>query len=211
MFKNFLLCYILLLPLIGFAQPKGFVSYPDEADFEKQLLAQTVETQSLQSNFVQHKHLSFLEETITTEGQFWYKNDNLLRWQYTSPFKYSIVLNNGKLLIDDEGRRQEMDLQGNEMFKKINQIIIDCLEGNVLHREEFAVEIFDNETLFLAILQPKMEGMADYISGIHVFFNKKDMQVARVKMLEGEDDYTDIEFKQPKVNGSIDDSIFVLD
>ena len=55
-------------------------------------------TLSIESDFVQEKNLQVLSEKIISKGHFTFKKENRLRWEYTSPSKYLIVINNQKII-----------------------------------------------------------------------------------------------------------------
>ena len=101
----------------SFAQ--SFQPMKDSKDFQQKLHVIAAKTTTLQSDFVQIKHLDVLSEDIESNGKLFYKASNKLRWEYTTPLEYLIILKDGKVSIKDEGKVSSYDLSGNKTFQKI--------------------------------------------------------------------------------------------
>ncbi|MEZ4947959.1 MAG: outer membrane lipoprotein carrier protein LolA [Saprospiraceae bacterium] len=180
----------------------------DQAAFRNKIEKITNETQTIQCDFVQEKSLSFLNEKMVSKGKFYFKQTDKIRWEYDSPFSYIIVLNGGKLLIDDEGKKNEMDLSNNQTFKEINGLLSKTLQGDIFQKDDrFSKEVFENNAFVMVKLQPLTEAFKAYITEIKVFFDKKDMMVAKVEMVEGED-LTKIMFENRKINTNLPQNLF---
>ena len=63
--------------------------------------------QLLESDFVQYKHLDFLENDIETSGKLAYKAPGLVKWEYTHPYQYSVIFKKDELLINDGGTKSQ--------------------------------------------------------------------------------------------------------
>jgi outer membrane lipoprotein-sorting protein len=86
--------YMLLCVLsVSLAAQTGFKPVKDTLSLKEKINRISKETASLESDFVQVKTLSMLSEKITSKGHFCFKKDNLLRWEYVSPYTYIIVIN----------------------------------------------------------------------------------------------------------------------
>ncbi|MEZ4981905.1 MAG: hypothetical protein R2769_10025 [Saprospiraceae bacterium] len=68
-------------------------------------------------------------EKMVSKGKFYFKQTDKIRWSMILLFSYIIVLNGGKLLIDDEGKKNEMDLSNNQTFKEINGLLSKNFAG----------------------------------------------------------------------------------
>lgn len=183
-----------------------------EVDAFKAKIAEVTEnTNTLQSSFTQTKVLSFMTDPILTEGAFKYKKPNLIRWEYTSPFSYILIINDDKIMIDDEGNQNEIDLSANEMFKQINNIISDALLGKVLdNSEQFSHQLFSGQNNFKIILTPIDQQLGDFIETVEVYFDKDEYIVSETIMYEPGGDYTKIVFENKQLNDQIDNLIFEL-
>ena len=76
-----LMLFFGLLSVTMMAQKAGFRKVADDASFRKKMEAVTLSTTSISSDFVQEKQLSFMEEPIVSEGQFFFKKEQKIRWE----------------------------------------------------------------------------------------------------------------------------------
>lgn len=197
----------LLISTNNFAQ--SFKPMKDSKDFQKKLHSIAAKTTSLQSDFVQIKHLDVLSEDIESNGKLIYKASNKLRWEYTSPLEYLIILKDGKVSIKDEGKVSSYDLSGNKTFQKINEMMIGSIQGDLLVNEaDYTYEFKENSSNYLVVMYPKQKKVQEFMKSINIYFSKKDYSVEQVKMLEQSGDYTLMKFKNKKTNASISDKTF---
>jgi outer membrane lipoprotein-sorting protein len=165
-------------------------------------------TKSLSSDFVQFKHLGFLSKDIETSGKMYYKEPNMVLWQYKKPYNYSIVFKNGKILINDEGKKSTTDVGNNKVFAKINKLIVGSVSGDMFDDKEFSISYFKNKTNTITKFLPKDATIKKYIKQIELTFNKEDSSVQEVKLFESSDDYTRIVLKNKVLNAKIENSFF---
>ncbi|MGA2822590.1 MAG: outer membrane lipoprotein carrier protein LolA [Bacteroidales bacterium] len=183
----------------------------DPVFFKQRFAEATRKTQTIEANFIQEKNLSVLSEKITTKGRFLFKKEKKLRWEYTEPFHYLIVLNNGTMLIQDEEEKNKIDIRNNKMLAEINSIIIGCVQGNLFNDEKkFLSSFFENSGSFLVKLKPIASNLKEYFSEIRILFDKNDLSVTQFEMVEPSGDYTRIDFSGEKINTSIPDEKFLV-
>jgi outer membrane lipoprotein-sorting protein len=183
----------------------------DPAGFKQKFAEATRKTQTIEASFIQEKSLSVLSEKIITKGRFLFKKEKKLRWEYTEPFHYLIVLNNGTMFIQDEDKKSKIDIRNNKMFAEINYIIMGCVQGNLFNDEKkFLPSFFENRGSFLVKMKPLASNLKEYLSEIRIFFDKNDLLVTRLEMYEPSGDYTRIDFPGEKINTSIPDEKFLV-
>ncbi len=76
--------------------------------------------------------------------------------------------------------------------------------------KNFAVEAYENSSSYKVKLRPKVAHLKEILSQVEMYFSKKDMSVYKVKMVENEDDYTEINFNNRKLNEKISEDIFII-
>lgn len=206
-----LILLVLVLSLAALGQAQDFYPMKDVDSFKENLQSSAASTNSIDSDFKQFKYLSFLSEEIESDGHFSFKKENKIRWEYTSPFNYLILLNDSKLRIVDEDDESDFDLSSNESFQRINDMIVNSVQGNVLDESMYSFEFKENSNAYYVILTPIDEEMAEFMSAIHLYFDKEDHTVNKVKMLEQGGDYTTIVFLNKKINPTLEDSLFSVD
>ncbi len=142
-FKIFLPALLLILSAAAYSQD-GYQSLDDISDFRQKMIETSENTQSISSDFIQLKHLSFLEEDVQSKGKFFFQKENKLRWEYTEPFYYLILFNNDSILIRDDSRTNIYDAASRRMFREINNIMLSMVNGTILESENFEFEDCQN-------------------------------------------------------------------
>lgn len=199
---------LILLAQFGFAQ--NFKSVKDTAALRLKVEQMSKTVNSIESDFTQEKNLSLLSEKILSKGHFVFKKENLLRWEYNTPYKYLIVINKDKIWIKDEKKTAKYDMNSNKVFKEINDIMIACVQGNIFKSGKFKVAYFENEKYYKLELTPLQKNMKESLKKINMYFDKSVTSVTKLDMVEPNDDYTTLEFINKKLNGAVADHIFTV-
>ncbi|MEO8759948.1 MAG: outer membrane lipoprotein carrier protein LolA [Bacteroidia bacterium] len=201
---------ILCVCSISLCAQTGFKPVKDTVSLKEKINLISKQTNSLESDFVQVKTLSMLSEKITSKGHFCFKKDNLLRWEYVNPYTYIIVINKDKVLIKDETKLKKYDMNSNKIFKEINDIMISCINGNILASNKFKIGYSENDKTYRLELTPLVKGMKESLKKIYMYFDKAVTSVIKLEMVESTDDFTVIDFTNKKVNGDIPAEKFML-
>ena len=164
-------------------------------------------TTTISSDFVQYKHLGFLDNDIETSGKLAFKTPDIVKWEYVKPFKYSVLFKNEKLFINDEGNKSDIDIGSNKMFKQLNKLIINSVKGDMFNEDEFNIYYYKTENNSLVYFNPKDQKFVKYIKTFHITFNENG-DVIEVKMIEPSEDYTRIVFTNKVLNQTIDEAVF---
>ena len=188
----------------------NFVPIKDVNGFKKELKAFSDNTKTIQSDFVQEKHLSILDELISSKGSFTFKKENSVRWEYLEPIQYAIVIHEGKFTIKDGERVNSYDVNSNLMFKEINNIIVSIISGNLPSDEEFDISFFENSEMYQTKLIPRRKEIGKMLKAIQIYQTKKDLAVVKVRLTESNDDYTLLKFKNTRLNIVIPEETFFI-
>ena len=200
-----------VLTNIAIAQKSGFNKVEDIDKVKLELAKLSENTSTIQSEFIQEKHLSFLTENIISKGEFYFRSPNQLRWEYSEPYSYIIVFNNKNIFIKDDGKVSTFDTESNKMFSEINTMMIGTIQGNLFQdSERFDVEYYENDSQYLLELVPILAEMKSMLKAIKIYIDKKNISVAKIKMTESSDDYTSIDFVNRKLNQPIENNKFSL-
>ena len=208
--KKIIFLSIFTIPLLSFAQEKGFKSIKDPKEFNIKFDENVKKLVSIKSDFVQEKHLSFMQDSIVSKGIFRYKKQDKIRLEYITPFKYLMVLNNGKIYIKDGSKVNKFDSRSNKLFKQINDMLINTMNGNVLQSKDYKITYFENDNINLLELQPLDKSIADLIQKIKIYIDKKKLTVLKLRLTEKSGDYTLISFFSTQQNIEIKDEEFVV-
>ena len=187
-----------------------FTEMKDPSVFTQKFTESSKNTQTIEASFIQEKNLSVLSEKIISKGNFLFKRENKLRWEYTDPFHYMILLNNGIMVIQDEDKKSKVNIRSNKMLTEINAIIIGCVQGNIFRDEKkFRSSVFESSSFYMVKLKPIDKALSEYLSEIRIFFTKSNLSVSRLEMHEPSGDYTRIDFSGIKINPAIPDAKFL--
>lgn len=207
--KTSLFVFGVLLSGISFGQTP-YKLMKDTTSFKKSLEEVAKTTRTLKSNFVQEKNLSVLSEKIISKGQFYFKKNNLLRWEYTEPFQYLIVLNGESVLIKDGQKISKYDVQSNKMFKEINDMMVGMVQGRLLSNKMFKMTFLEDDKHFIIQSKPLQKSKKEFLEDIFLYFDKKDLGVSKINITEPSGDNTEINFTNRQTNAEVPDEKFVV-
>jgi outer membrane lipoprotein-sorting protein len=194
-----------LFPIISFSQ--NFKMVKDTTSLKQKIESMSV---SIESDFTQEKNLSMLSEKIVSKGHFVFKKENLLRWEYSSPSKYLIVINKEKVVIKDEKKTTKYDMNSNKVFKEINDIMLSCVQGTIFRSNKFKTSYYENAQFYKLELIPQVKNMKETFKKINLYFDKNVTSVAKMEMIETNEDLTSLDFTNKKLNAPIAETIFIV-
>ena len=157
---------------------------------------------SMQCDFTQTKRMKLLKKEMTSKGVMYFKKDNKLRWQYTSPYDYIFILNGSKVRIKSAKSTKDIDVQKNKMFRQITDIILNSITGGGLKKtSDFQVELYKTDKAYFAKLYQTIE----------IHFNPTLTMVDSVIMMEKTGDSTQVRLTGVKLNVPINEKMFSTD
>lgn len=181
----------------------------DVTEFKSRLITLSDKVNTIESDFVQEKNLSILSNKIISKGHFCFKKTNKIRWEYNQPYRYLIIISNNKIFIKEDQNQKQYDIQSNKMFQEMNKFISGCIQGDILRNDqEYNIGYFEDEKAYFVSLKPKAESMRKMLNEVQIWFNKTDLTVSRISMVESGGDYTKIDFVNKKLNLEISDEKF---
>jgi len=194
--------------MMAVAQPKGFRTVQNIPAFQQSLAKNTAAIQTIQSDFVQVKHLSLLADKITSKGKFYYRKEDKVRIEYTTPFTYLLVMNAGQVMVKDEQKTSKINTRNSKTMQSVNRIMIDCMRGSVFTNTDFKVTAYENGSNYLLSLAPANDAMKKMFRQIDVYLAKSSFDVDRLTMTEQSGDYTDMDFTKTQHNVALNDALF---
>ena len=169
----------------------------------KQKVNQTASAmKTMQCDFVQTKHLKMLNNDFVSHGKMYYQQSNKLRWEYTSPYSYTFILNNDQVLLKNKQRNDLIDVKQNKLFKEIVRIMMSSVIGNCLTGD------IGNE--WVATLLPQRKDMKQMFQKLVLHFNAKKSVVNTVELFDKNGEKTIIELKNIRTNETITSNMFVI-
>lgn len=208
--KIYLLLIVSILTITMPSYSQEQLSSSEQKAFKEKVQKTAQNTSSIQSDFTQTKQLSVLNNPIVSEGTLTFKAPNLIKWEYTKPFKNIAIFKDDKLLVNNEGKKDEMDLSSNRMFKSLNTLIVNSIKGDMFDASQFEISYFKNGSHYLVTFIPKDKRLKKFIASFELKFDMNSTQVNEIKLIEPNDDFTLIVFKNKQLNGTISDSVFKI-
>ncbi len=205
--KTKVIVLLILFFSITISAQEQKMSAQEIVKFKETIESQSKSIKSIKTDFIQTKHMEFLTKDIETTGKMYFVAPNLLNWQYTNPYKYSIIFKNNKVYINDQGNKTTIDAKS-KIFENINKLIVGSVSGNMFDDKEFDISYFKTKDHYVTKLIPKTATIKKIIQQIDLYFPLKDTTVSEVKLIESSGDYTKIVFKNKIINAKIDDSVF---
>lgn len=204
---GFIACLLACLSVCALAQqPAG----TDESrKMVVEVCAAAAEMTSLQCDFVQVKQLSLLQTALTSKGKMYYRGGDRLRWEYTSPYTYTFVLNGDRVMLKSSEKTDVVSVRSSRMFQEIARIMLNSVTGRCLADEsDFKVTMYKADGQWEARLVPQQKEMAALFSEVRLHIDPKLRMVTVVELKEQSGDTTRIEMKNVRKNGTIDDVVF---
>ncbi len=199
----FVLIAALLFVAPGRSQSTG------DAKIKLQINAVASKMKTMQCDFVQTKYMKMLNDKMVSYGRMYYQQSDKLRWEYTSPYTYTFVLNGSKVLLNKGTRSDVINVNQSKFFKEIARIMMNSVVGKCLTDEkDFKVSISTNATEWVATLTPQRKDMKQMFQKIVLHFSRSQMMVSTVELVEKKGDRTVIQLKNVKTNTSINAKMF---
>ena len=150
-----------------------------------------------------------MDDKLRSEGKFWFVAPNKIRWQYEKPYHYTIIMNAGKMQVNDDGDKYSMDMRSNQLFQQMNALITESIQGKLLAEgQDYEQHFYENPKNYIVSFSPKDKNLKAYLKTIEIYFSKENGQVQALKMIEAAGDYTFIKFDKRIENKDISVSIF---
>jgi len=211
-FKRVLLVLVTLISSTQLlqAQDADMKAVKDTTAFKARMKDASATTNTIDCDFTQKKHLSFMAEDITTTGHFSFKKERKIRWEYKKPYSYIVIINGNDIYLKDDDKTSHFDAKSNKMFQGINDMMVAIVKGDLFGTGYYKSTFFENDKYFFVKLLPVKGEMKNYMKSIDIYFDKKDMTVVKLKLTELSDDYTYIEYHNKTINKPLDDAIFTI-
>ncbi len=179
------LLFIIIVGLVtgkSFGQPSDYKEIKDADQISQQIDKIATDIETINSAFIQEKNITFLYETIISKGILRFENPDKLRLEYTSPFEYLLIMNEGQLLINTGDSKTEYDLKSNKMFNQVNDLIISSVQGEIVTNPNYKTSFFENADTLLVKLFPKQDELSKYIKNIDLYIGKVILQFQNFKL-----------------------------
>jgi outer membrane lipoprotein-sorting protein len=194
--------------LAGVSLIFGKTSYAVEKDFEK-LRQESAKIKTLQADFIQKKFMKILSKPLVSEGRFYFAVPDSFRWEYFKPLKSIVIAykNITRRYSYADGKMVEDKTGGAQAMKIVLSEIAGWMNGRFDQNPSFKATISKKGNTCIT-LTPVGESMTGMIEKIEITIAPKAGVVKSVKIMEGHDNFTRINFNNVKINEVINPSVF---
>lgn len=191
--KLYLIVTLILTSFSSFAQTQEKVM--------ETLTQAAASMQCMNCRFTQQKTMAMLTEPTMSEGLMTYNSPDKMRWEYTSPYSFALLVNGEKITKITDGNEEILDAKSGRMYQGIVSIIMSSANGKKLFdKSMFDVDIQDVGDFWKAEMQPKKHNMKRMFIMLTFYFGKDDNIINKVEMTEASGDVTTIQFYDMKIN-----------
>lgn len=169
---------------------------------------------SVETEFIQTKHLPILNKPLISKGKLYYQAPSSLRWEYVSPIQSILLMHNGRVkrfTLDTRTRQyREESGEGLDAMQVVLGEITQWLKGRFDESPMFAARLEPGDKI---VLTPKQKAFGDVIQRMELYLDtqpdRQPSMIRRVLIYESDTAYTEMSFAGTLLNRSISESVFL--
>lgn len=160
---------------------------------------------TIQSRFVQEKHLSLFDAPVVSRGLFYYQRPDSMRFEYLEPARMGLVVDRGTARrITREGVSRE----GSRLAEiAAEQVMAWARFDRAALAERYQMALAGRNPVRLALI-PRSAALARHIPRITVTFAQDERSVDSIRLDEDGGDHTLIRFTDTEINADLPDAAF---
>lgn len=186
-----------------------FSQTADSDGIIRQINGYSAGIRSLECGFVQTRSLKILDDRMVSEGKMYCQQPGMLRWEYTSPYSSVFILNGNNVMLKNADGSVVTGAGSNRMYREMAGFILDSISGRyLLDDKSFDVSVEESADEWVLTLLPLKKNMRQMWSRIVLHFDRRSKTASMIEMHEQTGDMTVISFRDVRVNGDIDSSVF---
>lgn len=152
---------------------------------------------TLAYTFVQTKHSPLLAQDAVSKGNLTLGSGRSMRWQYTEPQAFSLVVEGDSIYTIANGKRNSLSGASGKMTRGLAQMMMQMTDGASLTNEKmFETTVADESITYRVVLVPKRRDMKRMMQQAVLTFDHKTLRIKGVRLIEDKDSYTQIDFTQ---------------
>ena len=213
--RHFFTYALLAAMTVAQANAQTLLNQMEKAEVQQEIKEKTAHIATLQCNFLQQKHMSGMSTDLKSTGDLHFKKNGMVRMDYTSPFKYTLVINQQKLMTLSGGRKNIINLKDKQQGQQGETMISACMAGDFSALEKnFNIDIYATPQQYIVKATPVKKNKS--LSELEFTMDRATMHMIAIKMTEGGkngnkgNDYTQYTFSQIKAGLPIADSMFEI-
>ena len=152
---------------------------------------------TLAYTFVQTKHSPLLAQDAVSKGNLTLGSDRTMRWQYTEPQTFALVVEGDSIYTVVGGKRNSLSGASGKMTRGLAQMMMQMTDGASLTNDKlFETTLTEESGFYRATLVPKRRDMKRMMQQAVLTFDHKTLRIKSVRLIEKDNSYTQIDFTQ---------------
>lgn len=190
--------FILILAFIGLtAKAQTPLSDAQSQEVIQQLTERAASMQTMQCRFVQEKTSAMLAEPSIAEGIMEYIAPDRLRWEYTAPYAFALVVEGERITKITDGQPEVLEGNSSRMYQGMADLIMGSASGrNLFDTTVFDLVLTDDGDHWKAAMTPKRRDMKRMFKALEFCFHKTTSTIHLVRFIESSGDVTFIRFEE---------------
>lgn len=200
-----LLISLVMFSTVGYSQ--SYTKVENSAFVKNRINIKAQKTTSISANFQEIIHSSMYNDSKKATGELKYKQANKIRWEHFTPKKQIVLINGSKVRLYENGK-EVRNVASNQIIKKVQSLMMQLFSGEFLNEKEFYVGYYENEKSYKLNLKPKNGRMSKYITRVEMYFNKEDLTLNKMVLMESDTDKIVYSFSSVTINRQISETNF---
>lgn len=88
---------------LNMAAQNGALNTTEVKAFKAGVMKKSNAIQSFSADFLQTKHMKTMDGNAESAGKVFFKNPDMLKWEYTRPYNYKLLFRDSKMYIVEDG------------------------------------------------------------------------------------------------------------
>ena len=191
--KLYLVAILTLTSVLSFSQTN--------CEIQETLMQTAASMTCMNCRFTQQKTMAMLAEPTVSEGIMSYTAPDKMRWEYTSPYSFALVVDGEKITKITDGNEELLDAKSGRMYQGLVNIIMSSATGKKMFDSSmFDVVINEDGEYWKASMTPRKRDMKRMFNQLFFYFDKQTYVISKVVMTEAGGDITTIQFFDIKTN-----------
>jgi len=209
MHKNKLVAFLFPLTFIfGLtisAQEKKEIFNPE--NIIKKIKEKSFNTNSIVADFTEKKYLSYMKEPHSSNGIFYYKKENKMRWEQFTPFSYILLVNDDVVKIKEDGEEKQ-NAMSSKVMEQIKKLMLMLINGDFTSSKSFTATYFESNGRYIVELMPTMARLKKVYKMIVLSFDNHSLHLKKLTFIELSGDKSEMIFLNEQINTEVSENIF---
>lgn len=180
-----------------------------ESEFTRELKTKNSGITSIHAEMTQIREVAVLADAVTKEGEFYYLEPANLLLAFEDGDYIKLTAEWFEMRSGSSVTRRSTS--ANPMLKQLSAILSACMSGNLEGiAKGLTPTITKSDKQWRVVLQPERNKGGAKIAQIELLFNRTDMSLDSLKMVEKSGDCTIYTFRNKQFNVVINDQLFTI-